>query len=311
MLHRDGPVILQPAAGLEKYHDFTDSASVAEYREILAASNLKDGKLPDNVTEEWLNLDGVPAAKLTLEGGDHSKLLLHIHGGGFTGGAPCTKQQGMVEILLKAKIDLISLDYGLAPEHPFPEGLEDCAKAYLAILQLGYQPENVVLVGESAGGTYCVTLSMYLRDHGHPLPAAMVLISPLMEIPDVKELRRAYESHPGDLKELEFLQMYEVYVTDHDSKDPLISPKYGNFQGLPPMFIQCGGSEQMSPTLNMTDEAMTCAQLAVKANVDVTIHVWQYMFHVFLFNVGILPESDGAIQEIADYLAKIYYGEHL
>jgi acetyl esterase/lipase len=310
MIKRDGPVILQPAAGLEKYHNFYDPKDVADYREILAGSNLRDGKLPENVTQDWLDLDGVRAARLTLEGGDHQSLLLHIHGGGFIGGVPCTQQQAMVEIQQQAKMDLISLDYGLAPEHPFPAGLEDCVKAYLAALKLGYQPEKTVLIGESAGGTLSLTTAMYLRDHGLPLPGALVLLSPLMEIPDVKELRRAYESHPGDLKELEFIQMYEVYVGDHDTKDPMISPKYGDFHGLPPMLIQCGGSEQMSPTLNMTQEAMTCAQKAVEANVDVSLHVWQYMFHVFLFNVGLLPESDGAIREVADYVKRVYQGEH-
>jgi acetyl esterase/lipase len=264
MLRRDGPVILQPAQGLERYHDFTDPASLAEYREILAGSNLRQGKLPENVALEWLDLDGVRAAKLTTDGGDHTKLLLHIHGGGFVGGAPCTGQQAMVDILEQTGADLVSLDYGLAPEHPFPEGLEDCVRAYRALLTR-YEPENIVLIGESAGGTYCLTVSMYLRDHGAAIPGALVLLSPLLEIPDVKGLRRAYEEHPGDLKELEFIQMYEVYVGDHDTRDPLISPGFGDFTGLPPMLIQCGGSEQMSPTLNMTKEALTCARKAARA----------------------------------------------
>jgi acetyl esterase/lipase len=76
------------------------------------------------------------------------------------------------------------------------------------------------------------------------------------------------------------------------------------------MLIQCGSAEQMSPILNLTDHGLECAQLAAKAHVDVTLHVWQYMFHVFAFNVGLLPEADGAIQEVADYLTRVYYGDH-
>jgi acetyl esterase/lipase len=310
MIKRDAPVILQPAEGLDGYHDFLDPESLADYRRILAASNLRGSALPENVTEEWIDLGGVRAVKLTAKGGDHSKLLLHIHGGGFVGGVPCNGQQAMIDIMVEANIDLISLDYGLAPEHPFPEGLLDCAKAYLAILELGYKPEGIALIGESAGGTYCLTLAMYLRDKGYPLPGGLVLLSPNLYLPDVKALRKAYDASPGNLKELEFLQMYEVYLGDHDYTDPLVSPKYGDFAGLPPMLIQCGSSEQMSPTLDLTDHGLQCAALAARANVDVTLHVWQYMFHVFCLNVDLIPEAKLAIDEIAGYLRKVYYGDH-
>jgi acetyl esterase/lipase len=306
MIKRDAPVMLQPAAGLERYHNFLDPADLADYRAILSVGDLRNGKLPDNVTETQLTLDGVPAAKLTLADGDHRRLLLHIHGGGFCGGCPCTRQQAFVDLMQLAKVDLISLDYGLAPEHPYPEGLQDCVRAYQAILDLGYAAEDVVLIGESAGATYCLTVSMYLRDHQLPMPAGLVLLSPNLEVPDTKALRRAYEAAPGDLKELEFLQMYEIYLGDHDPKDPLISPKYGDFTGLPPMLIQCGGSEQMSPTLNLTEHALECASLAARANVDVTLHVWRYQFHVFLLNVDVLPEATAALRETAAWLDAAY-----
>jgi acetyl esterase/lipase len=309
MIKRDGPVMLQPAAGLEAYHNFYDPKDLADYRQILGEGNLRNGKLPDNVTLEKLTLDGVAATRLRHLEGDHTKLLLHLHGGGFIGGVPGDNQQAFVDIQQQTPMDLISLDYGLAPEHPFPEGLQDCVKGYLAALDLGYRPEDVVLIGESAGGTLCLTVSMYLRDHQLPMPGALVLLSPNLLVPDTKALRRAYEAAPGNLKDLEFLQMYEVYLGDHDYRDPLVSPKFGDFQGLPPMLIQCGSSEQMSPTLNLTEHALECATLATRANVDVTLHVYRYMFHVFQFNVGILPEASAAIEEIAAYLRGIYYGE--
>jgi acetyl esterase/lipase len=309
MIHRDGPVILQPAAGLEQYHNFYDPKDLADYRKILAEGNLRGGKLPENVTLEQLDLGGVPAAKLSLDQGDHTKLLLHFHGGGFIGGVPGTNQQAFVDLQQLAKMDFIGVDYGLAPEHPFPEGLQDCVKAYLAALDLGYRPEDVVFIGESAGGTLCLTVSMYLRDNHLPMPGALVLLSPNIHVLDPKALRRDYEAGPENLKDLEFIQMYEVYLRDQDSTDPLVSPRFGNFTGLPPMLIQCGSSEQMSPILNLTEHALECAALATKANVDVTLHVYKYMFHVFQFNVDILPEAAQAIGEAADFLRKIYYGE--
>lgn len=306
MVKRNKPVMLQPVAGLEKYHNFYDPKDLAEYRDILAGSNLRGGTLPDNVKVEWITLDGVRAAKLSLEGGDHSNLLLHIHGGGFNGGVPCTKQQAMIDIQQLAKMDIISLDYGLAPEHPYPDGLDDCVKAFLSTLDLGYRAENIALIGESAGGTYCLTVSMYLRDHQLPMPGALVLLSPNIYLPDVKKLRQEYDANSGNLKDLEFIQMYEMYLGEHSNTDPLVSPKFGSFEGLPPMLIQCGSSEQMSPTLNLTEHALECAKLAAEANVDVTLHVWRYMFHVFQLNIDILPEANAAVKEIAEFLTKIY-----
>ena len=93
---------------------------------------------------------------------------------------------------------MVSLDYGLAPEHPFPDGIMDCVAAYRALLEQGYQPENIALIGESAGGYYCLVLAQYLRDHGLPLPAGLCLVSPGADMKMPEDVQKALDADPAN-----------------------------------------------------------------------------------------------------------------
>ena len=131
--HRQKPAYSVPlvAAGfLDEAHDYFDPDIMRRYREALAESDLEGGRLPDEITVEWVELGGVRTAKLNYAGAPQDKLVVHIHGGGWCGGVPCTGLQGMIAVQQMIGYNMVSLDYGLAPEHPFPDGVMDCVAAY-------------------------------------------------------------------------------------------------------------------------------------------------------------------------------------
>ena len=291
---------IQPAPGLEEYHDFSRPEDLKKYRDALAAPTLSGGRLPDDISVVWKELGGVRTAYMTKAGAPSDRVLFHIHGGAWNGGVPCTGQRVFVEIMQEADINIVSVEYRLAPEHPYPAGLEDCIAAYLALLDTGIKSENIILIGESAGGNLCAALTLYLKDNGKPLPAANILLSPGAKMQDIAALEKALERDPGDLKLSETIETYRMYIGGADPRHPYLSPVYGDFRGFPPTLIQFGGTEFLQ---------QECAELTwamMKAGVDVLSHCWEFMPHVFVMMQDVIPEAAPAKKELVDYIRSIF-----
>ena len=299
MKRRTSPVTIQPAPGLDAYHDFSKPEVLAEYRRCLAESTLEGGRLPENVHVQWISLNGVRAAEIQIKNAAEGKLIFHIHGGAWNGGVPCTGQRAFIELQQDTGYNIISVEYGLAPEHPFPDGLLDCVKAYEAVLAQGYKPENIVFLGESAGGNLCLTTALYARDHGLPLPGGLALVSPAACPVDINGMKRRLAEHPDDLKLSEDIVTHEMYDTKIDETNPYIYPILGDFKGFPPVLVQFGGSE----FLVRDGVELTCKLM--EAGVDVRSHSWEYMPHVFVLMSGILPEAEAARRELADFMQSV------
>lgn len=300
MKRRTKPVSLQPAEGLGEYHDFTKPEVLARYRAALAASTLKDGTLPEGITETWETVNGVRLARLTVQGANHKDLIFHIHGGAWNGGVPCTGQRAFVELIHEAKVDLVSVEYGLAPECPFPKGLLDCAAAYQGILDQGYEPERIQFMGESAGGNLCLALGLYCKDHGIPLPGGMMLLSPSTLDYNFQTMEALLQEHPEDLKLSEDIETHRMYIRDADPKNPYVAPIYGDFSGFPPVLIQFGGSEFLYR------DGVELTYKLMQAGVDVQSHCWEYMPHVFTLMLDLLPEAEQGKRELLAYLTRVY-----
>lgn len=299
MKRRTEAVTIQPAAGLDEYHDFSKPEVLAKYRAALAASNLKDGKLPESIHLTWSEGKNYRLARLKQDGAAQGKLLFHIHGGGWNGGVPCVGQQAMISLQQETGVDMVSVEYPLAPEHPYPQGFDGCTAAYRAILAEGWRGEDIVLIGESAGGNLCLGLALWLKAQKLPMPGGLVLISPGSEMKDLGELKRAAEAHPEDLKLSETYDTYAMYMGNHPRTDPYLSPLFGDYAGFPPMLFQCGGSEFL------LEETAKCAAKAAMAGADVRFHSWEFMPHVFMLMTGVLPEAEPARKEIADFVREV------
>lgn len=298
MKRREENLTLATSGFLDEVHDYYDPEIMRQYREALAESDLETGHLPEEIALEWIDLNGIRTAKLSYADAPKEKILFHIHGGGWCGGVPCIGLQGMISLQQMLGCNMVSIEYGLAPEHPFPEGIQDCINAYQGLLSLGYQSENIALIGESAGGYYCLVLAQYLRDHNLPLPGGLCLISPGAEMKDPVEVKKALKTDPNNAFLRQTAAFAEMYTNGHSLDEPYMSPNRGSYRGLPPMFIQTGSCDFC------LEASLTCAQKASLEGVDVTLHSWEFMPHVFFLLHGI-PEAEQAQRELVSFLKKV------
>ena len=186
----------------------------------------------------------------------------------------------------------------LFPEHPFPAGHEDSAGAYRQLLDLGIAPTRIVLSGISAGGGMALGVLLALRDCGVPLPAGAILMSPLTDLTDPHDGSRvANAARDPVLSHKRGIEMRAMYVGGDDERltHPWVSPVYGDYTGLPPLYFQVGSTEIL------LDDSRRCAALARAAGVRAECEVWQEMPHSWQ-GLPVGPESRRAIEHCADFV---------
>jgi epsilon-lactone hydrolase len=187
-------------------------------------------------------------------------------------------------------------EYRLAPEHRFPAALEDCLAVYRELLDEGVAPEEIIIGGDSAGGGLALSTLVCLRDAGEPLPAAVVLLSPWVDLTGTGESMKTRANRDPWLIPDFFEPTAARYYGEEDPRHPLVSPLYADHHGLPPMFIQVGDDEIL------LSDAVSLAERAEDAGVDVTLEVWHGMWHVWQAFVQIVPESKEALERISNFV---------
>lgn len=228
-------------------------------------------------------------------------ILLQLHGGGYVN-AFKKQYHNMAGLYAEAGrgIQVLSIDYRVAPEYKHPAALEDALAAYRWILDAAYDPKNVIIAGDSAGGGLSLALCAYLRDHDMPMPAGIIALSPWT---DVSGSGESYETHYEDDPVFggtrESLIYNNPYVSECDMKDPYISPQFGSFKGFPPMLIQVGELEMLY------SDAEATAVKAINDGVDVTFTVYEGMFHVFQVAGTMLADSRRAWSEISKFIVRL------
>jgi monoterpene epsilon-lactone hydrolase len=248
------------------------------------------------VAVEKAELGGLHAEWYRPEGASQEKVLLYLHGGAYALGS-CDSHRKLVTHIAKAgNINAVLPEYRLAPEHPFPAGLDDCVAAYRALLELGYSPDNILIGGDSAGGGLTVATTLQLRHAGVPLPRATVLLSPFLDMTASGEsMTTRAELDPWfDPADLPIVATH--YCPGEDLENPLLSPVFANTAGLPPALIQVGDAEIL-----LSDSTRYANRLR-GAGIEVEIEVFPEMWHVFQLFVGKMPESGAAIDEIGRYI---------
>lgn len=231
------------------------------------------------------------------------RVILQLHGGGYIGPMKNIYRRFAVRYSkISLGADVLTPDYRVAPEHPFPAALEDAAFAYRWLLEeKGYLPSQIVFAGDSAGGGLALALCHYAKDQELPLPAGIILMSPWTDLTlQGASYETNYEIDPlfGNSKENMIYQC--SYIGTADPKHPYLSPLYGDFSGFPPMLFQVGGYEVL------LDDTREAAKKARKAGVKVHCSVYDGMFHVFQMGLDLIPESREAWEEAEEYLQRIY-----
>jgi acetyl esterase/lipase len=258
------------------------------------AKRLGDG--PKGAQVEQLNMDGIHAESICFAETDPQKVILYLHGGGYVTGSTLTYRM-MCALLAKATgAKVLVPDYRLAPEHPFPAALDDSLKAYRWLLAQGYSSANIIIAGDSAGGGLSVATVLALMDKNESLPAAVVCLSPWADL-TLKGQSHHTKAKSEAVLRTEVLRDWASCYTDESNLDnPLVSPVYADFHGFPPLLIQVGSEEIL------LDDARMLADKAKADGVDVTLNIWDGMWHVWQMLGDVIPENKKAFDEIGKFV---------
>ncbi len=247
--------------------------------------------------------NGVPGEWVVAPESDPNRRVLYFHGGGYVNGSPVTHRRLCEDIARAGTCAVLNLDYRLAPEHPFPAAVDDAIAGYRFIQANGPEgaavAESTFIAGDSAGGGLTLATLLTARDQGVELPNAAVALSAWTDLAITGESVTSLADDDPQKSSVPMLEDLAVqYLGGADACDPLASPLYADYAGLPPLLMQVGGAEML---LSDTTRA---AERARSAGVDVVEEVWDEMFHVWHQYAPMLPEGQQAIDRIGEFIKR-------
>ena len=250
---------------------------------------------PAGCSIERVNAGGPEALWVNASENKDRATILYFHGGAYSMGSASTYLgiTGMLSELCGLRV--LSVDYRLAPEHPFPAAVDDAVSAYRWLLQQGVPAKSIVIGGDSAGGGLTFATMIELKNKGVQLPAAIFTISPWVDLAHTGETIETKADVDPMFTKSGMIYMAKLYADKTDLLSPLISPLYADLSGLPPVLIHVGTSEMLLSDSRRMAEALR------KAGVDCMLKEWEDLFHVFN-TVVYIPESRIANEEIATFI---------
>lgn len=202
-------------------------------------------------------------------------IILYCHGGGYSTGSCVYARTLTTKLATTTSMDVLSFDYRLAPEHPYPAATEDAMQVWNHLMLLGYGARDIILAGDSAGGNLVLSLMLRLKQENRLLPRGAVLMSPWTDLTSSGKSHVTKESIDPVLNAGYLQEMITNYAPGRDLTNPLISPLFGDFEGFPPVYIQVGSNEILLDDSNMLYKKL------LKANVSVKLDLFKGMWHVF------------------------------
>ncbi|MBE6116618.1 MAG: alpha/beta hydrolase [Erysipelotrichaceae bacterium] len=256
---------------------------------------------PKGVKLEEFDLNGFLADRITKEGNDKG-IIFYIHGGGFTTGAAKERRIITYYVADHYGYNCISINYRLAPENKWPAHIEDCFTAYDNVLKMGYDPDKIILIGESAGGSLVLSLGLLIKQRGLRQPRAIVAFSPCadqfsdlpshtMNIPTDHMLRDAVSKGLTST-------LFDHEPTAEDLKDPLVSPYYGNYEGLPPVFLSASDTE------TLFDDSVLLYQILQREGHNVMFVKEHGLCHAYQI-MTYMPEARKTLDKVFGFLERI------
>lgn len=232
---------------------------------------------------------------------ENHRVILQLHGGGYVGNLKSAYRTmaGLYSEVSKGA-SVLTLDYRVAPENPYPAALEDAIAAFDWLIESGFHEDEIIVAGDSAGGGLALALCHYLRDSNRKMPLGVVVMSPWADLTNSgSSYEENFEIDPlfGNTKDS--LLYDNPYIGDNDPTMPYISPMFGDFTGFPPMLIQVGTQEML------LSDSKTVAKKAKSAGVKVKLSVYEGMFHVFQMAATLMPESKKAWSEVGKFIAAL------
>lgn len=252
----------------------------------------------DDVVVEPVEASGIPAEWLSSPGADADRVVLYLHGGGYTTGSLATHRDVASRVGRASSTRVLSIAYRLAPEHPYPAALDDAVAAYEWLLAGGQEAKRVALAGDSAGGGLAATVLLALRDRGLPMPGAAALIAPWTDLaPSADTLARRL-SRDALMSTDKWGEASGHYVGDADPYDPLISPLYGKLHDLPPVMVQVGTAD------GLLEDGRAFVEKLQEAGGVAELDVYEGLIHEFQQLVPWAPETSTAMDRLGAFIAR-------
>ena len=275
---------------------FPADLEVSELRRLLKELTSAQ-PLPADVTVTAATLGGVPTAEVTVDGIEPRHVVLYFHGGVYVLGDAFQAAGLAAQIARRTSARVISVDYRLAPEHPYPAAVDDALAAYEALLENGNAPSDIAFAGESAGGGLAVATLVNARDHGLPQPAAAFVMSPYADLTLAGTTMETKREVDPLLSRENLQSRVPDYTAGHDPALGLISPIFAELSGLPPLIIQAGTHEVL------LDDAIRLARRAATADVEVTLDITPKVPHVFQTFHTVIDEATAALDRAGRLLS--------
>lgn len=261
-------------------------------------ASVKAHRLPEGTLVSGVTLNDVPCE--WVERADSgTEIVILVHGGGFNSGSPRTHRKFAAAFAKASGQRVLIPDYALAPEAPYPEGLDDVVAIYAALCEQGGDPATISFMGDSAGGGLALAALIRLRELEAPLPAKLVLLSPWLDLSLSGGSMTTNAPHPNPTP-ADLGRAADWYVGELGLADPKVSPLFADLKGLPPILAQAGGNEVL------LDDAGRLVERAKAAGVDATLSVTPAMWHVF--QMYDCPEARAAIEEAAAFVNNTPHG---
>jgi acetyl esterase/lipase len=272
--------------------------TAADVASVRAAFNalMAQVPVPADVLQKPIEIGGVGGIEVTIPGNESERVILYFHGGVYVIGSAATSVPLVGDLVRRTGVKAITLDYRLAPEHPYPAAVEDARAAYEGLLAQGMDPGQIVLAGDSAGGGLAVATLLASREAGLPMPSCAFLMSPYADLTLSGETLTERQSLDPILTHEGLRVRAPEYVAGANASDPLISPIFGDLSGLPPLLIQAGSHEIL------LSDALRLAARAATTDVAVTLDVTPGVPHVFQGYAGLLDEAGAALDRASDFM---------
>lgn len=266
------------------------------------------------IEPEWKCPDGyehtiIPMNKFKMEltrslTRDSGRVILQLHGGAYIGPMKNIYRKFAIQYIEESfGAKVLTVDYRIAPQDPYPAALYDALAAYEWLLAQGYTGRDIVVAGDSAGGGLALCVCLYLRDHGMPMPKGIITMSAWTDLTlSGASYESNYEKDPLFGNTTESMIYNREYLGNHNPKDPYISPLFGEYMGFPPMLMQVGSYEML------LSDTVAVARKAKMQRVKVKLSIYEGMFHEFQMAGALLPECKKAWKEIGKFLVKIEKG---
>jgi monoterpene epsilon-lactone hydrolase len=239
-----------------------------------------------------LEFNGISVMQISADATSPKRTIVYLHGGAYVFCSWKTHLHLAYKLAVACDAKVLLIDYRLAPENKFPAALLDVLTAYEAIIQANADDHPLFIAGDSSGGGLTLATLLALRDKGLPMPKAGICLSPWADLTfsgTSLQFNRTTESILPNL-------VVQFYAHEKDCSNPLVSPIYADFTGLPPLFIQVSSSEIL------LDDAKRVTESAKKSGVKVELEIWDGLPHVWHFCAGILPEGKQALQNINKFM---------